>query len=595
MANPVNHFQLLILAAAAADAEAVLAVLKRARLPVRGAFSVNPKSLVRTNHIDLILACIGESVSAQEIASAYVDIDRRIPLIVLAPPGDQDANALHLLRAGAHGLLTPGDEDALVRAVQREWKLWTSAQQAKILHERLKRSERHLQALLKAGGEGLQSGQRLDPQAALRSLTGPVDNSGSPQSSLMDLLPPEYREALGPLITGLRADQNTPPVAAEGQAPNQPPDELPKQPPDRPQDQTAAPELDLTLKPSGGQLRPAPATSSPGEQAPQEQAPQEQAPQEQAPQEQAPQEQAMEQQLALQVSSEPLPDLPLNDAKEAKLPPLTLATSEDPLPDLSEQPHALSGREPSDEELIEQIERALDNDGFKLAYQPIVSLRGDSQERYSVLLRLLDDNRTFHAADNLLEPAARSGRLPDVDRWVIQHALRALSDRRQAGQRAHFLLSLSAVLLQDPDLLIWICDQLRQNSIRGNWVSFQIHEQDIRTLGDTAYGLASGLRQVKSKVVVSNFGQNPDSELLFNEFPLDFARLAPALTENLSTDQLKNGHVKHLLAAAQSKSIRSIAGCIEDERTLAAIWSAGADYVQGKVLGRPSSALDLND
>jgi len=157
------------------------------------------------------------------------------------------------------------------------------------------------------------------------------------------------------------------------------------------------------------------------------------------------------------------------------------------------------------------------------------------------------------------------------------------------------LLSLSNALLRDPELLLWICDQLRQHSVRGNWVSFQIQEQDIKTLGDAVHALASGLRQVKSRVVVGGFGRNPDSELLFDEFPLDFVRLAPAMTENLSTDPLKEGHVKHLLAAAQSRHIKSIAGCIEDERTLAAIWRAGADYVQGKVLGRPSSVFDLND
>ena len=548
MANPANHFQLLILAAKAADAEAVLATLKRGQLPVRGAFSMNPKSLVRASHADLILACIGETVSAQEIATAYAEIDQRIPLIVIAPPGEQDGNVLHLLRAGANGLLTPGDETALTRSVRREWKLWTASQQAKALYARLKRSERHLQALLKAGSEGLQSSQRLDPQAVMRSLTGDADGDGTPQGSLMDLLSPEYREALGPLLAGQSDEQ-----PADQEKPSAEPTA----------EKSTEPALDLTLKPSGEQPPPEPPPTN---------------------------KQAQEEPLALQASSEPDAIRPAAD-----LPPLTLATSEEPLPDLSDQPQALSGRPLSDDELIEQIDRALEKDAFKLAYQPIISLRGDSQERYSVLLRLLDDNRSFRAADDLLEPAARSGRMPDVDRWVIAHALRDLSARRQAGHRAHFLLSLSAALLQDPDLLLWICDQLRQNSIRGNWVSFQIHEQDVRTLGDSAHALASGLGQVKSKVVVSSFGRNPDSELLLNDFPLDFVRLAPALTDNLSADQLKSGHVTHLLSAAQSRGIRSIAGCIEDERTLAAIWRAGADYVQGKVLGRPSSVFDLNN
>lgn len=578
MAHSPQRFQLLILATSAADAEAVLAVLKRARLQVRGAFSQNPKSLVRASHSDLILACLGESLSAQGIASAYADIDQRIPLIVIAPPGEQDAGALHLLRAGAQGLLTPGDEGSLVRAVQREWNSWNLRQLNANLQARLKRSERHLQALLKVGAER----QSLAPKASLPSpdsVPRPDATLPSPQASgqsnlaqegLMELLSPEYREALGPLLESRRGAD--PGLQPQGELPEQGGEE---------RAQTPAPELDLTIKPSGERRASIPFDQQASEQE---------------------DEPAPGEPLELQPASHPPASHPPashqvapNAAKSAELPPLMLATSEEPLPDLSEQPQALSGRQLSDDELIEQIERALKHNGFKLAYQPIVSLRGDSQERYSVLLRLLDDKHSFRAAEDLLEPAARSGRLPEVDRWVIQQAMTKLSERRQAGHRVHFLLSLSAALLQDPELLIWICDQLRQHSIRGNWVSFQIHEQDARSLGDLTHSLANGLRQVKSNLVLSSFGSHPDSELLLSEFPIDIVRLAPSLSENLNADPLKQGHIKHLLSAAHAQGIKSILGCIEDERTLAALWSAGADYVQGKLLGRPSSELELND
>ncbi|MBK1647084.1 EAL domain-containing protein [Rhabdochromatium marinum] len=585
MASPPKHLQLLILAAAAAEAEAMLAVLKRAQLPVRGAFSHNPKSLIRANQSDLILACMGPTISATEVVAAYAEIDQRIPLIVIAPPGEQDAAALQLLHAGAHGLLTPADEGGLIRAVKREWKIWNTAYQAKLLKERLRRSERHLQALLKAGAEARPPGQggaterqAFDPQEAYRSLLGAPDNTGSSHGGLMDLLPAEYRESLEPLLAGQPKDQ---PDAQSGTQSGAQSDAQEAQSDEPSNDRSDAPvgqasksapqsdlpaEPDLRLKPSGATSPPMPAAPPPSDDLTHE---------------------PLELQPASQPAAPPSPD--------GELPPLTLATSEEPLPDLDEQPQVLSGRELSDDELIAQIERALKTDGFKLAYQPLVSLRGDSQERYSVLLRLLDDNRSFRAADDLLEPAARSGKLPEVDRWVIQQAMRELSERRRLGHRAHFLLSLSAALLQDQELLIWICDQLRQHSIRGNWLSFQIQENDARNLGDTAFQLASGLRQVKSQLVIGNFGSNTDSELMLNDFPLDFVRLAPSLTQNLDSDDLKQGHLKHLIDVAQQHHIKTLVGHIEDEHTLAKVWSAGADYVQGKLLGRPSSIFELND
>lgn len=513
MDRPSKHFQLLILAPLAADAEAVLAVLKRARLAVRGAFSQNPKSLLRASHSDLVLACLGETLDARKLAAAYSEINQRIPLLVIATAA-QEVEALALLRAGAHGLLTPGDDLALIQRVRREWKTWRLTRQAEALQARLKRSEQHLQALLKAGVEA----QGLDAKAACSALSSCGSAETALRTELIGLLSPEYREALGPLL---------------GDSPAPEPQDEPSPAPD-----SASPALDVH-PPS--------------------------------------------------IALEPTPD-------PADLPPLTLAASEEPLPaELPESPQVLSGREVSDDELITQIERALASEGFKLAYQPVVSLRGDSQEKYSVLLRLLDDNRSFRAADDLLEPAARSGRLPEVDRWVIRRALVTLNERRQAGHRVHFFLSLSAALLEDPELLIWICDQLRQQSIRGNWVSFQLQEADVRRLGEAAHDLAAGLRQIKSSLTLSHFGLNPDSELLLHELPVTFVKFAPDLTQGLHEDSLKQARVKHLLDIARQREVKTIAGSLEDEHTLALIWGAGADYAQGRLLGRPSSVFELND
>lgn len=531
MADPAKSFQVLILAPTAADAEGILAVLKRAQLPVRGAFSQNPKSLTRISHCDLILACVNEVVSARKTAAAYAETDQHIPLIVVAPPGADDEDVLHLLRCGARGLLSPDDEIALVKAVRREWKIWNLVRQAEALQVRLKRSEKHLQALLRAGADGRGGAapsdrQNTDNESIVRALIGTAETQGAGHESLVDLLSPDYREALEPLLG--------------------------KQPP------AASPTVD------GPEENPA-ATDS----------------------------RTAEADAPLEVHP---PSTPVDTGQQAgaELPPLTLAVSEEPLPDLSDKPQTLSAREVSDDELIDQIERALENDGFKLAYQPIVSLRGDSQEKYGVLLRLLDDNRAFRAADDLLEPAARSGRLPEVDRWVIQHALADLSHRRQAGHRVHFFLSLSSAVLQDPELLIWICDQLRLQSIRGNWVSFQIRESDARDLTEAAVNLGTGLRQIRSGLAISDFGLNTDSELLFSDFPLDYVKLAPSLTQGLQEDPLKQGRVKHLLATARKQNVRSIVGRIQDEYSLAEVWRIGADYVQGKLIGRPSSVFDLD-
>ena len=86
---------------------------------------------------------------------------------------------------------------------------------------------------------------------------------------------------------------------------------------------------------------------------------------------------------------------------------------------------------------------------LRLVYQPIVSLMGDSQENYSVLVRLLDAEGVLHEAKEFIGVAAASGRLGEIDRWVINHAVAELASQRANGHRWGALASTRSVVQMD--------------------------------------------------------------------------------------------------------------------------------------------------
>jgi len=46
------------------------------------------------------------------------------------------------------------------------------------------------------------------------------------------------------------------------------------------------------------------------------------------------------------------------------------------------------------DETIDAIQNALDNDQFRLLFQPIINLRGEGEEHYEAFVRMLDSNGT---------------------------------------------------------------------------------------------------------------------------------------------------------------------------------------------------------
>ena len=245
-----------------------------------------------------------------------------------------------------------------------------------------------------------------------------------------------------------------------------------------------------------------------------------------------------------------------------------------------------------DDSLTASIERALETDGFTVMYQPIISLMGDSQEHYSVLLRLRGEHDRLVTARELLGPAARAGSLPDVDRWVLKRAFHEQARRRRLGQKVSLFLSLSKEIVQDERLLISICDSLREFEIHGSWITFQFQQSEALALGDKWTLLADGLKKIQCRICVNQVGLMDDTEHGMETMQADFIKFAPELAIGFATDQVIQKRLLQLINIAQERGVKTIVTGVEDTRSLALLWSTGIDYVQGNFLHRALPNLD---
>lgn len=268
-----------------------------------------------------------------------------------------------------------------------------------------------------------------------------------------------------------------------------------------------------------------------------------------------------------------------------------------PVPEPPE-PSVTAGREPIPEAtgadpLVAEIDRALEGEGFELFYQTIVSLKGDSQENYNVLLRLRDAQQVLHEAKEFVPAAAAAGRLAAIDRWVIQHAISEITIKRGQNHRVNFFINIGEQTLQDESLLILICDCLSDFQARGNWLTFQVSEEHARRHSAAFQRLNEGLKRVKCRIAVNGFGLGGTPEETLSHLKMDFVKFAPELAAGLVESEAKQRRLVELTKMARDQGVRSIVTGVEDARTLTVLWTAGIDYVQGNFLQPPSATIDI--
>lgn len=254
---------------------------------------------------------------------------------------------------------------------------------------------------------------------------------------------------------------------------------------------------------------------------------------------------------------------------------------------------AVPTREPADErQFAQRINRALGGDYFQLFYQPIISLKGDGEERYNVFIRLRDDRQGVREAKEFLAAAVQSGRMVAIDHWVIEHALLALAEQRRNDRRLNFFINLAEETVREAGFITWLEGLIARQRLAGTWLTFQILEEQVRANGPLYAQFAQDLAQLGCHLAINRFGVAPHPDRLLAGLVADYVKLDAQLTAGIADDERKEQQLTQLVGLIHAQGKASIATNIEDARTLSVLWTVGVDFVQGNFLQRPAPTLE---
>ncbi|CAE6947528.1 MULTISPECIES: EAL domain-containing protein [Pseudomonas] len=243
--------------------------------------------------------------------------------------------------------------------------------------------------------------------------------------------------------------------------------------------------------------------------------------------------------------------------------------------------------------MVAMVQQALDNNGFRLLYQPIISMRGDTSEQYEVLLRLLSPQGEELLPEAFLEAANTAGLGAKLDRWVILNAVKYLTEHRSKGHDTRLFIHLTSASLQDQTLLPWLSVAFKAARLPSDALTFQFKEPDAITYLKQAKVLTQGLNELHSKVALSQFGcaLNPFNAL--KHLHVDFVKLDSSYSQDLSNPQNQET-LKEMLDSLHAQAKLTIVPCVETAGMLSTLWQAGVNYIQGHYVQSPSPTMDYD-
>lgn len=240
------------------------------------------------------------------------------------------------------------------------------------------------------------------------------------------------------------------------------------------------------------------------------------------------------------------------------------------------------------------IQEALAEDRFHLVYQPIVSLQGETDEKYEVLLRMRDSEGEDIRPGQFLPVATQTGQIVDIDRWVVRKAVQVLAERRRGGANTVFFIKIAGTTLDDHELPLWINQQLKEARLASDAIVLEIAESDASQHLKSAKAFVNALASLHCKTSLEHFGSSPNSFQLLKHLPVDYLKIDGKFIHNLMGDSDNQAVVKSIVEMARSMNKLCIAEFVEDASSLTVLFQYGVNYIQGYFLAEPTEGLNYD-
>jgi diguanylate cyclase (GGDEF)-like protein/PAS domain S-box-containing protein len=239
---------------------------------------------------------------------------------------------------------------------------------------------------------------------------------------------------------------------------------------------------------------------------------------------------------------------------------------------------------------VGQIEQAMEQQRFSLLQQPIMSLRSSAigDEHIEVLLRMQDECGKQIMPGAFIPAAERYNIMGTLDRWVISHAFRWLSENPQRlDELGLCAINLSGQSLGDGSLHEHILAQLRKYELPADKISFEITETAVVSRLDQAARFISLLKRRGFRFALDDFGTGMSSFSYLKRLPVDYLKIDGSFVSNMVNDVVDKAMVESINEIGHLMGLQTIAEYVEDDQTLEQLIDIGVDYAQGYGIERP--------
>lgn len=234
----------------------------------------------------------------------------------------------------------------------------------------------------------------------------------------------------------------------------------------------------------------------------------------------------------------------------------------------------------------DRLSRAFEKNLFRLHFQGVYHTADRTLSHLEALVRMIDEEKPGQLVmpGLFITIAEKTGKILELDRWVINEAVTTLTRHRKLRALA---INLSGRSLADPSLPQYIQDTLARHAVDPSRLLIEITETSA--IGDLhdAGRFIEALHLTGCATCLDDFGTGFSSFAYLKYLKVDTLKIDGLFIRDLPSDHDNQLFVKSIADVARGMGKVTVAEFVEDEATLELLTQFGVDLVQGYFLDRP--------
>ncbi len=240
------------------------------------------------------------------------------------------------------------------------------------------------------------------------------------------------------------------------------------------------------------------------------------------------------------------------------------------------------------------LHHALENDEFRLLYQPTIALSDGSVTGVEALLRWSHPGRGVVQPNDFVPTLESSGQIVPVGEWVLHEACRQGVAWHALGHRITMSVNISAVQLERDRIVDDVHRALSESGLEPGMLILELTETTLMHDVESTVVRLELLKGLGVRLAIDDFGTGYSSLAYLRKFPIDVLKIDQSFVAGIAETKECAAVVHTLVQLGKVLGLETVAEGIESDDQRRRLEEENVNFGQGSYFSQPLEAEAVN-